>query len=369
MFNALIVLVLTGMMGAVMASSLPAGAKEVSLAVYFLSLVAAVGSVLIWILGILLSGILWSAPLNQQTAAFLRWKLSDHFAKLQSSQRRSEYIPISHVSVDDHTFLPRQQVVQQSPFGIMHRAASTLIVQESRGARTNDFFSLGNPRFGINRFVCKVTATSYFNSVILKKCRTLPEVLHLYTEFGIPEEQFHIIGINVQREAVHNQGRYSNSHCGSRLNSGCISSVSSDRNSLSGRFPRLIRLSFHQVSLMPDRQPHEKSNQSIRYCDVYDDPIWLQKPSPAFWGLILLIAGGWLAVGWGIRRVDHHMRCWDWLIVGSGYIICCMGATLLLYGHAWPPAQEPCNTPEHSESFQHDSINVTQKHIYYRLFL
>jgi hypothetical protein len=41
-FNALIVLVLTGMMGAVMASSLPSGAKDVSLAVYFLSLVAVV---------------------------------------------------------------------------------------------------------------------------------------------------------------------------------------------------------------------------------------------------------------------------------------------------------------------------------------
>jgi hypothetical protein len=41
-FNALIVLVLTGIMGAVMASSLPSGAKEVSLAVYFLGLVAVV---------------------------------------------------------------------------------------------------------------------------------------------------------------------------------------------------------------------------------------------------------------------------------------------------------------------------------------
>ena len=42
MFNALIVLVLTGIMGAVLASGLPAVAKEVSLALYFVGMVAVV---------------------------------------------------------------------------------------------------------------------------------------------------------------------------------------------------------------------------------------------------------------------------------------------------------------------------------------
>lgn len=42
MFNALIVLVLTGMMGVVMASGLPNEAKEIALALYFVGLAAIV---------------------------------------------------------------------------------------------------------------------------------------------------------------------------------------------------------------------------------------------------------------------------------------------------------------------------------------
>jgi hypothetical protein len=54
------------------------------------------------------------------------------------------------------------------------------------------------------------------------------------------------------------------------------------------------------------------------------------------------------------------MRWRGWLTVIAGYMPCSMGATLLIFGHAWRPKQEPCQTSEYCQTFQHDGGNVPQ---------
>jgi len=70
-------------------------------------------------------------------------------------------------------------------------------------------------------------------------------------------------------------------------------------------------------------------------------------------GLIMVVVGYGLVIRQGQRWVNDHMHWRNWLFAIGGYVICCMGATLIIFGHAWPPKQEPCKANEYSQHFQH----------------
>jgi IS1 family transposase len=117
-------------------------------------------------------------------------------------------------------------------------------------------------------------------------------------------------------------------------------------------------------SLFSNRPQSEPSQNCIRYRDVYDDPF---RSSPAWQGIlcgcILLPAGFFLGAWVQDRRVDGNVRWWHYCCGLAGYILSCMGATLLLFGHAWPPKQECSVYGDNRQPFQHNSVIVPQKHL------
>lgn len=130
------------------------------------------------------------------------------------------------------------------------------------------------------------------------------------------------------------------------------------------------RLSMHQVSLPLDAQEGQSSNQDIHYCDVYDDPF---RSSP-LWGQLLgggiLGVAGILLVAWsGKRWTYNRSRWWDYLTGLCGLVLCCMGTTTVLFGHAWPPKQKPCEKYSQQQSLRHNDKNVTQKPLTRTVFL
>jgi len=54
------------------------------------------------------------------------------------------------------------------------------------------------------------------------------------------------------------------------------------------------------------------------------------------------------------------MRWWDWSINLGSVAMFCIGLTLLIFGHAWPPKQECSKHSDHRQTFQHDAGNVSQ---------
>jgi IS1 family transposase len=124
-------------------------------------------------------------------------------------------------------------------------------------------------------------------------------------------------------------------------------------------------LSIHQIGLPLDLSQCQPSNHCIHYRDVYDDPFRSCKPwQRLFWGCILTIGGFWLAaVRAGERWVNNNMRWCDWPLGLVGLVTCCMGATTLIFGHAWPPKQECSESSDNRQPFQHNAAIVPRKPI------
>jgi IS1 family transposase len=142
-----------------------------------------------------------------------------------------------------------------------------------------------------------------------------------------------------------------------------FSRIQSDSRCLSGGFPCVARLTLHRVSLSPNGEQSKPSNKCIDYRDIYDDPFRSLEPRQRFlWGFGLTLVGFWLgAIREGKRWINNHMRWWDWLFGLIGFTACCMGSTLLIFGHAWPPKQERCEHSYNRQIFQHNTKNVSQK--------
>ncbi len=155
----------------------------------------------------------------------------------------------------------------------------------------------------------------------------------------------------------------------------CPLSIDSQFNVVVGGFGAFLRgfsggqcnhvLPTHQVGLSFDPPQSPPSNHCIHYRDVYDDPVGSCKPwQRFFWGCVLTIVGFWLAaVNGGERWVNNNMRWWDWPLSLVGLITCCMGATILIFGHAWPPKQECSENSDNRQPFQHNAEIVPHKHL------
>jgi len=132
----------------------------------------------------------------------------------------------------------------------------------------------------------------------------------------------------------------------------------------------ILILPSHQVGLALDSPKSQTGNNYIDYCDVYDDPF---RSSPArqrfFAGCVLCVAGFFLSAWSGNRWVYNRARWWDCGPMISGLVLACMGATLMIFGHAWPPKQEPCNSYGNGQTLQHDRENVPRNVLTSRYFL
>ena len=140
------------------------------------------------------------------------------------------------------------------------------------------------------------------------------------------------------------------------------SSLSRDLSSFGTLFGNSTA-TFHQISLFLDGPQGQTGNNDVNCRDVYDDPFGSQELLPRFlWGCLLAIVGFWLDMYCGRRWIDNHMRWWHRSLGLVGLILLCMGLTLLILGHAWPPKQECSAGSEYHPTFQHDGENVSQKY-------
>lgn len=134
----------------------------------------------------------------------------------------------------------------------------------------------------------------------------------------------------------------------------------SEGGSGSSRFAGLGHLLFHQISLSPNPRKHEVVDKHIHDCDVYDDPFRSGKAWQRFlWGSAFILLGfGFVHVG--ERWVYYHMRWRGRTVCLTGLVAGSIGASLLVFGHAWPPKQEPCDHKVAEKQFWHDGKNVTR---------
>jgi hypothetical protein len=127
------------------------------------------------------------------------------------------------------------------------------------------------------------------------------------------------------------------------------------------RFSSIFGLLIHRIGLTLDGPKSHPSNQNVNCRDVYDDPFRSEKPWQRFLFVCLLsVLGFSVAMFSGGRWIDNHMRWWHWLLALCGLLMCCIGLTLLIFGHAWTPNQECSTNSEYRQTFQHDAENVTQ---------
>ena len=136
---------------------------------------------------------------------------------------------------------------------------------------------------------------------------------------------------------------------------GSISSLLGGGN----RVSQNVGLPLHLAGLSFDRKQHPTSYEHVNSRDVYDDPFRSEKHwKRLLFGCLFVIGGFSLHMYCGGRWINDHMRWWHWLLGLSAFCVFCMGLTLMIFGHAWPPKQECSPNSEYRQSFQHNSAIV-----------
>ena len=122
------------------------------------------------------------------------------------------------------------------------------------------------------------------------------------------------------------------------------------------------RLSAHQVGL-PLYSDKRQSGNDYVYCrDVYNDPFRPLKPRERFFlGLILACGGCWLALSNGKRWIYNDVHWWHYPLILAGIFCCCVGASLLVFGHLWPSKQICTQRGGYQHEPERHGLNVSQK--------